>query len=369
MKIRKVVVTGDNLFLDRHKFLFEAMSTYFEQLECIPSAHFLSEVRLIRKFKELIFQLTRMVAPVKAERFYKNAQNFIVRSQQTEAKLRQLEYTPDLVFHIFNLCCPVWDKFDIPYAMYLDYTMSLIIRNWLPGAPFNNTRELTEWLNCERKAYQQASYLFTMSNVVKSSLTDDYGIEPEKIAVVGCCGDVKQLYEAEKTFGSYQILFNGSEFERKGGDLVLAAFKQVKQALPRAKLVMIGKKLPTQSEGVSSLGYISSPTQRQDLFLNTDLVVAPARCEPYGIFLIEAMNFGVPCIVSASGGMPEIVDDGVNGVVIAQPTPEIIADKIIGLLRDQNKLKIMSQNARQKVKNNLNCHNVAARISQVLLTS
>lgn len=369
MNIRRVVVTGDNLFLYRHKFLFEAMSTHFEQLECIPSAHFLSEIKLVRKVKTLIFYLTRKVAPVRAERFYKNAQTFVARSKQTEAKLRQLDYTPDLVFHIFNLCSPFWDKFDIPYAMYLDYTMSLINRNWSPGAPFNNERELTEWLRCERKAYQQASYLFTMSDIVKSSLIEDYSIEPEKITVVGCCGDVKQLYEGEKAVGSQQILFNGSEFERKGGDLVLAAFKQVRQALPKAKLVIIGKKLLRHEEGVVSLGHISSAAQRQGLFLDTDLVVAPARCEPYGIFLIEAMNFGVPCIVSASGGMPEIVDDGVNGVVIAQPTPEIIANKIINLLQDINTLKKMSQHARQKVKTNLNCHNVAKSISQVLSTS
>lgn len=368
MKFRKVLVTGDHLFLNRHKFLFEAMSPYFEQLDCLPSAHFLSEVKLIRKVKELLFHFTRILNPVKAERFYKNSRNFIRRSKQTERKIRRLEYTPDLVFHIFNLCSPAWDKFDIPYAMYLDYTMTLIKKNWSPGAPFNSEKEFATWLNCEGIAYQQASYLFVMSNLVKSSLIEDYGIEPAKITVVGSCGNVKEAYQGEKSFGSKQILFNGSEFERKGGDLVLTAFKQVKRVIPQAKLVIIGKKLLFREDGVDNPGRISSRTEMRNMFLNTDLVVSPARCDPFPTFLMEAMNYGIPCIGSNKDGMPEIIDHGVNGIVLEQLTPEMLANQIVNLLCNISALKSMSFHARHKIKTQLNCHETAKKISQVLLS-
>ena len=94
----------------------------------------------------------------------------------------------------------------------------------------------------------------------------------------------------------------------------------MKKALPEAKLVIIGRKLTIHEDGIDNPGRISSLTEMRDLFLKTDLVVAPSRCEPFQEFLLEAMNYGVPCIVSDSDGMPEIIDNGVNGIVIAQPT-------------------------------------------------
>jgi glycosyltransferase involved in cell wall biosynthesis len=186
------------------------------------------------------------------------------------------------------------------------------------------------------------------------------------ITVVGSFANHHPLYEGEKKFGSKQIMFNGSDFERKGGDIVLKAFKQVKQVLPEAKLVVIGKKLDISDVGVISPGKISSLDQMRELFLETDLILAPARCDPFPSFLIEAMNYGIPCIVSGNDGMPEIVDHDVSGLVIDPPVPEIIAENTINLLNNPLKLADMSQQARQKVRNQLNCDLVAKKIMQVL---
>jgi hypothetical protein len=60
-------------------------------------------------------------------------------------------------------------------------------------------------------------------------------------------------------------LFNGSDFDRKGGDLVLAAFQKVQQVLPKAKLIVIGKRLSIQPDGIINPGKISSSAMR-DLF-------------------------------------------------------------------------------------------------------
>lgn len=367
MKIEKLVVTGEAKFLARHQFHFKAMSPYFANLECIRCGD-LSEAKLLRILMKFFYKITYRVSPSKANRFYKNKRAFFIKSQQTEQKIRQLGYTPDLVFHLYGLFSPFWNKFDIPYTMYLDYTMALAERNWSPWAPFINHRERDSWMSFERQAYERAYHLFSMSNLVKSSLIEDYGIEPQKITVVGSSGNFQEPYEGEKSFGSKQILFNGSDFERKGGDLVLAAFKKVKKAIPEAKLVIIGKKLARHEDGIDNPGRISSVSDMRNLFLKTDLVVAPAYCEPFGLFLVEAMNYGVPCIISASDGMPEIVDDGVNGIVINQPTSDILAKHIINLLRNNFLLASMSQQARHKVKTKLNWNNVANTIFQVLST-
>jgi glycogen synthase len=106
----------------------------------------------------------------------------------------------------------------------------------------------------------------------------------------------------------------------------------------------------------------------RQLFLDTDLVVAPGRCDPFPTFAIEAMNYGVPCVVSGQDGMPEIVDHGINGLVAAALTPECIAENIIHLLNDAPVLAAMSQQARQKVQTELNYRSVAAKILTTLAT-
>ncbi|NJR59163.1 MAG: glycosyltransferase [Cyanobacteria bacterium CRU_2_1] len=367
MDIKKVVVTGNAGFLRRHQLLFKEMSNHFEQIECLSSGD-LSNIKVFDLLlRGLIRGIDTTFSPQSANRFWINERTFITRSQQTERKIRRLGDRPDLIFHIFGLFSPFWDQFDIPYVMYLDYTMALAHRNWLPWSPFNTEQEFASWINCERVSYRNAHHLFTMGSTTQHSLVEDYGIEPEKITAVGSSGNC-ELYEGKKSFGNQQILFNGSDFTRKGGELVLTAFKQLRKSGTEIQLVIIGKKLPIQEAGVINPGNIASRLELQNLFLNTDLVVAPAHCDPFPTFLMEAMNYGVPCIVSAVDGMPEIVDNHVNGVVLEQPTSDRIARQIEDLLTDIPRLMLMSENARHKIRTQLNWKTIANTISNVLST-
>ncbi|MGL5804661.1 MAG: glycosyltransferase family 4 protein [Xenococcaceae cyanobacterium] len=367
MKIKKVLVTGNVGFLRRYQFLFEAMSSHFEKLECLPSGNF-HQTKLVDLLARGFYKTTNTISPITASRFLKNERTYIIRSRQTERKIRQLPYKPDLIFHAFGMFSPLWDRFDLPYVMYLDYTMALAKKNWSSWAPFPNDEAFSAWANCEKTAYEQARHLFVMGSVTKHSLIQDYGIEPKKITVVGSSGNFKKPYQGEKTFGNKQILFNGSDFQRKGGDLVLSAFEMVKKAIPEAKLVLIGKKIDLQQDGVVNPGAISSLEEMRNLFLKTDLVVAPSRCEPFQEFLLEAINYGVPCLVSGVDGMPEIIDNEIDGIVTKQPTPAILAEQTIDLLKNSARLTSMSQKARHKTKTKWNWDGIAANISQVLST-
>ena len=129
MNIKKLVVTSDAFFLPRYKFLFETMSQYLESLECLPSGE-LYESQIQKTLMNIRYGITYLVSRTRASKLRKNPQTFIARSRQTERKIRQLEYKPDFVFHFYSMYCPFWDKFDIPYALYLDYTMALSQRTW-----------------------------------------------------------------------------------------------------------------------------------------------------------------------------------------------------------------------------------------------
>lgn len=365
LPIKKVLVTGESPYLARHDFLFQALSSYVEQVETLERQPEWYEERKARLILKYLYTL-RVFSRSKADTlFQKNSREFVAKSIRFENRIQQLSFSPDFVLHIFNTFSPFWNTNSIPYAVYLDYTMALSKQSQLPWAYFINQKEQAQWMACEQQLFQRAKYLFTQSQVVKNSLISDYEIEPEKITVVGASGNFLDPYVGEKKFGTQHLLFNGSDFQRKGGDLVLAAFQHVKRVLPNAKLTVIGRKLLTQPDGVENPGHIS-PLELKGLFLSTDLVLAPAECDPFPRFVMEAMNYGVPCVVSNRDGMPEIVDHKINGVVIDELTPHRLADTLIKLLSDPNQLAAMSEAAQHKIRTQLNWNVVAHKIMQTL---
>lgn len=375
-KHSRVVVTGASFFLERHRFLFEAIARQVDSLEYVESKDktFLEKLDfLINALIHISVYLFR--SPKKAWRAKFNRQElldqftisrraFVTKTRYAESRIHQLNPPPNWILQVFALSSPLWERVDIPYVYYLDHTMALAEKVWSQWMPYDQ-HEYQNFLECERIAFQRATHLFSMSQFVRTSLIEDYGIDPKKITVVGSSGNFKDPYIGDKTFGSKRIVFNGSDFHRKGGDIVLDAFKLVKQNIPEAKLCVIGRTFSTLEDGIENPGHLNSDAIAQ-LFLSADLVVAPARWDPFPGFIIEAMNYGVPCIVSANGGMPEIVDHEVNGIVLSELTPEALAEQIITLLKDPPKLQVFSQKARKKVETKLNWDTIANTIVETI---
>ena len=362
METKTILVTGEPLFLDRHQFLFKALSNHVDRLHFSPRQSEWYEAKLPRiALKSLLTLRTGSLSKANAV-FQKNRIAFVLKSRRAERDIQKLNEQPDLVFQMFGTYRPFWKTSNIPYVIFLDYTTALAERNWPVGATFLSDRARQKWFECERLTYATATHIFSMSQVVKTSLIQDYEIAAQKITVVGSSGDFQEPYIGEKTLGSQQILFNGSDFERKGGNLVLAAFRKVRQIVPDAKLIVVGKTIESDETGVVNLGYIKSRSEMHQLFLESDLVVAPAYCDPFPTFLMEAMNYGVPCIASNRDGMPEIVEHGVSGVIMNQLTSEQLADEIVELLSNYKKLASMSQASRSRIQTQLNWNYIASQI-------
>jgi|GEM_PF-1004786 len=368
MKINRILVTGDDAWIGRHHGLFDCLSQRVTHLDYLP----ISEVyrggflKIVSFLQSILYRIVSKFSVNAAERiFRKNKQAFITKTKQTELKISHLAEHPDLVFHVFAAYSPFWEKSSIPYVMYLDYTMVLAVKNWTDWAPFTNKRQLLDWQECEDRVYQRASHLFTFNNVTYNSLVLDYRVDPQKITIIGSAGNIKYHAE-EKQFGNQQILFNASDFKRKGGDLVLSAFQQVKKALPNAKLVIIGKKIPNLPPEVINPGKISSREKLHEIFLQTDIVLAPSYCDPFPTFVLEAMSYGIPCIVTDRDGMPEIVDHQVNGIVISEINPNVLASEVIGLLTDIPLLSSFSQAAKYKIDTKFNWNKIANKVLDTL---
>lgn len=367
----RITASGAPLFLKRYGHLFKALTRQFGEMDYAPGLTFTTPQRVAQRIRSELHARGWSRFLSKVEHFVPlsawDARVYQVRSLDAEARITSLPNRPDLIVHVFGMYAPLWSDYSIPYAMILDYTEALAKRNWPEWAPFVSDEAWEAWWECEHRAYSNAAHLFPFGRQTRRSLIEDYGIKPEKITVIGSGGYFDQLYAGDRTFGSKRILFysaDGVETLRKGADRVMTAFRMVRQQIPEAKLVVVGRRKPLREPGVENHGWVSSEEMRE-LFLTSDVVVAPSRCDPFPGFLIEAMNFGVPCIVSDADGMPEIVSHEVTGIVLPEASGERLGAEVVRLLGDSRRLMEMSEQSRRKVQE-LNWNWIAEVMAQTI---
>lgn len=132
-------------------------------------------------------------------------------------------------------------------------------------------------------------------------------------------------------------------------------FAQIRESIP-ARLLMVGEgpeRLPAQ-EAVRDLGlsaqvsFLGEQDYIERLFSCSDLLLLPSEEESFGLAALEALSCSVPVVGTAIGGLPEVVEDGVNGFLCPVGAVGEMAEKAIQLLTDESRFEAFRQNARAR---------------------
>ena len=142
----------------------------------------------------------------------------------------------------------------------------------------------------------------------------------------------------------------------KGSDILLDAFEQL-QDLPDLHLLLIGEvrdeRVARAIEQLKCTGRVHVLGYRADapaLVKISQVLVMPSReREGFPKAVLEAMIQGVPAVVSAVGGMPEIVINGENGLVVPPSDPAALAGALRSLYLDRPRLASMALAARARI--------------------
>jgi glycosyltransferase involved in cell wall biosynthesis/serine acetyltransferase len=156
-----------------------------------------------------------------------------------------------------------------------------------------------------------------------------------------------------------EILFVGALSKRKGYDLLLEAMAEVIREYPAAKLSMAGEgeldnaKSLARRLGIDGSvrfpGWVSGDAL-EVLYRRAQILCLPSYAEGVPMAMLEAMEHGLAVITTPVGGIPDVLVDGQNGILVPTGSPSAIATAIIRLLRNPNLRVRLGQAAKLAVK-------------------
>ncbi len=156
------------------------------------------------------------------------------------------------------------------------------------------------------------------------------------------------------------ILCVGRLSSEKGQAVLIDAFRKLLANLPslKARLVFLGdgperKLLETKAESLLKEGkiiFFGHSSEPRKYLAAADIFVLPSMYEGFGIALVEAMAAGLPCVASAVGGIPEIIEDGVNGLLFKKGDSDGLKDKLILIVKNPAMAEEMAEKGKLSVK-------------------
>jgi glycosyltransferase involved in cell wall biosynthesis len=155
----------------------------------------------------------------------------------------------------------------------------------------------------------------------------------------------------------------GVEWERKGGDITLAAFNKLQEKKMDASLHIIGCVPPNDISAEKNITVIPFLDKNKEedfmklhkIFLDTDFLLLPTRAECAGVVFSEASAYGIPSITTDTGGVSTYVKNGINGFTLPYNADGAeYANIIAELYHDKEKFTALKQSSRHQYDTYLN---------------
>jgi glycosyltransferase involved in cell wall biosynthesis len=213
----------------------------------------------------------------------------------------------------------------------------------------------------ELGVYGRAAAIFTLSERLRRSFVDDFGIPADRVRAIHAgpnldLGRIPPVAPPRAADHPPTVLFVGRQFHRKGGDVLVESFRRVRTLLPTARLIVAGPPAGyVQEPGITCVGNLDKnrPEEWAELvaaYATADVFALPTRFEPFGIAFVEAMHFGLPCVGPRAWAIPEIIADGETGFTVPVDDVDALTDRLLRVLRDPSLARTMGEAGRERAR-------------------
>ncbi len=216
------------------------------------------------------------------------------------------------------------------------------------------------WL-MQRLVAHRIDRIITGSATSAASVQEAFGLPSERIAVIhdGVDTDVfRPLERLEPEQGS--VLFVGNSEDRNKGARYLIEALNLLQHDVDFRLTLVDRKMKdlkivpplVWKYGLTRLveytGHLSTPELVRQ-YNRAQVLVSPSLYEGFGLPAAEAMACGVPVVATRAGALPEVVEDGVTGLLVPPADPHALADAVRRLLSDPELCRRMGRAGRERI--------------------
>jgi glycosyltransferase involved in cell wall biosynthesis len=224
---------------------------------------------------------------------------------------------------ISTLLCEM--EVEAPIVYFSDTTARLIFESYprLRSQPEGYRRACDE---LERLGMKRAAAVVLATERARRSAIEDYGVPPDRAFTVPMGANVDGPPAPDPEAPSKEALrlvITASDPERKRLDLAIDAVEELRRMGWAATLEVVGPPTPRSKNhphvrclGALSLRTAAGRRANREALIRSHLMILPSVGEAFGIAPCEAALLGRPSIVSAAGGLPEVVRDGETGLVM-----------------------------------------------------
>ncbi len=288
----------------------------------------------------------------------------IVAHQYRRLIDRQLErLKPDVVVavaaaHKIAYIDPKWPVIYVADAMY-----ATVIDYYAKYASFGQRARLQGNV-VQRALLERVDRILLGSRWAADAARLSYDLPEHLLRVVpmGANLDEDPGFQPAAVDGPLTLLFVGFDWERKGGEMVLAVWQELRRRTGNAELHVVGARPPSAAglDGVYLHGRIDK-TDRDDyarltaLYRRSSFFIMPSRQEAFGIVYCEAAAFGRPAVAAQTGGVGGIIEDGRTGLLLpTEATAADYADRILTAWGDAETYLRLCEGARHAYETRLN---------------
>jgi glycosyltransferase involved in cell wall biosynthesis len=290
-------------------------------------------------------------------------------------KRRIKAFNPDIIFAALASPMIAYLKTECPIVYFSDATFASLV-DYYPEFSNLSQRAIRRWNRIEANALEKAKIILLPSQWAADTAVINYKIDPAKIFVVPIGANINSppvvSFESGDWFNVCRLLFVGVEWERKGGDLVLAVLVELLRRGVRAELHIVGCNPPAGRSHplMYSYGFLSKTSASQrlaDLFSHATFLIVPSRQEAYGIVFAEASAFGTPSLATRTGGIPGVVQQEVNGFLFGlDAVASDYADKICEVWGNQAAYMAVRRSSHQYFLDALNWTVWGDRVEEII---
>lgn len=227
-----------------------------------------------------------------------------------------------------------------------------------------------------------ATTTLACSQAARRFRVDELGYRPDDIAVVPNAVDLAAFRRpldrsaARAELGvspdALVLVCVASLTEQKGHSFLLDAFRLVRDECPEAQLLLVGDGVlrpalerQAKDEGIAAISFLGRRSDVPTILAASDLFVLASVWEGLGTVLIEAGAAALPIVATNVDGIPEVVEDGITGLLVPPRAPEALAQRIITLLRDPKRRGAMGRAAGERVGDRFSVQSVTRAVEDV----